>query len=118
MRESNFEGYWSEKDIELWKSIDWKSRNYEEYPVEDDTIEGIGYFYTLKGALNKPITYVKYIRPNPIFPPYYGPVYTIELLEFMKENHFCYPMYDGHKEGPYNIHDRFESSDLNDLLSR
>lgn len=120
MRDPEFSGYWSEHDKELWQSIDWKARNYEEYPVEDsqDPINGIGYFYTMKGTLQKPVRFIKYLRPNPIYPPYYGPIYDSELLEFMKQGGFCYPCYDGRKEGPYDIHDRFESSDLADMLSR
>ena len=27
-------------DLELWKSIDWKERDYMEYPVEDDSFVG------------------------------------------------------------------------------
>ncbi len=113
-----FEGYWTDREKSLWNQTDWAKRNYEEFPVEDDTIEGFGYFYSIDGMVKKPLTFIKYIRPNPIFPPYYGPVYNSELLEFMKDGGYCYPMYDGRTYGHYDIHDRFESSELSDMLSR
>lgn len=120
MKEPEFSGYWSDKDKELWMSIDWKARNYEDYPVEDqqDPINGLGHFYTMDGSFTRPVRFVKYLRANSIYQPYYGPIYDSELLEFMRLGHFCYPMYDGRKEGPYNIHDRFESGEVADLLSR
>ena len=120
MRPIEFNGYWSDRDKELWQSIDWKARDYKAYPVEDtqDPINSVGYFYTTNGKFTKPVTFVKYLNANPIYPPYYGPIYDSELTEFMRKNHFCYPMYDGRKEGPYKMHDRFESNDVADQLSR
>ena len=120
MRQIEFNGYWSDKDKEIWENTDWKARDYKDLPVDDiaDPINGLGHFYTTNGSLTKPIIFIKYIRANPIFPPYYGPLYDSELIEFMYNNNFCYPCYDGRKEGPYNIHDRFESSDVADALSR
>lgn len=113
-----FEGYWSDRDKQIWLNTDWKARNYEELAVEDCTFDGYGYFYSLQGKVEKKITFVKYIRPNPIFPPYYGPVYDSELLEFMKNGSYCYPSYDGRDVGPYSVHDRFEDNELADRLSR
>lgn len=113
-----FGGYWSERDKEIWQKTNWNERNYTEFPVEDDTFESTGYFYSLDGTITKKLTFVKYIRPNPIYPPYYGPVFTAELKEFMKNGKYCYPMYDGNDEGNYQIHDRFEDNELLDLLSR
>ena len=119
MKEPLFEGYWSDKDKETWKNVDWLNRNYEDFPVEDeDPIVLDGYFYTLDGHITKPIKFVKYLRANPVFSPYYGPVYDTELRKFMDLGRFCYPMYDGRKEGAYNIHDRFETDELSDILSR
>lgn len=119
MKEPLFEGYWSDKDKETWKNVDWKNRDYKDFPVEDgDPIVLDGYFYTLDGHFTKPIKFVKYLRANPIFSPYYGPVYDTELLSIMENGHFCYPSFDGRKEGPYNIHDRFDDSELADRLSR
>lgn len=114
-----FEGYWSDKDKKLWKSIDWKANNYKDYPVEDEEpVNGIGYFYTANEVLRKPIKLIKYIRANPIFGPYYGPAYTSEILDFMKLNSFCYPMYDGRMKDSYKVFDRFENTNLADALSR
>lgn len=115
-----FEGYWSDRDKELWKSIDWKSRNYEDYPVDDiqDPINGVGHFYSTNGSFTKPVRFIKYLRANPIYPPYYGPIYDSELIDFMKNNGFCYPMYDGRLEGPYKLLDRFENTEVADMLSR
>ena len=115
--EIEFKGHWSDRERKIWKEIDWKTRNYEELPIEDDTFEGIGYFFTKASKEEKKITFVKYIRPNPIYPPYYGSVYTAELLEFMKNGSYCYPCYDGRDEGHYSIHDRFDTGELADKLS-
>jgi len=100
-REPEFSGYWSDKDKEIWENTDWKARNYEDLPVEDtaDPIASTGYFYSQHGSFTKPIVFVKYIRANSIFPPYYRPVYDTELKDFMKKGSFCYPCYDGRKEG-------------------
>lgn len=120
MREPEFKGYWSEHDKEIWQKTDWQARDYEELPVyEDETFEALASFYGVGvKPIAKKITFVKYIRPNPIFPPYYGPVYTVELLEFMKEGHYCYPCYNGNTWGRYDIHDRFDTGELADMLSR
>ena len=118
MREYEFEGYWSERDKELWEKTDWKARDYKELPVEEDTFLGSGYFYSNSGIKARTMEFIKYIRPNPIFPPYYGPIYTSEVLEYMKNGGYVYPMYDGRQEGNYDIHDRFETQELYDILSR
>jgi len=119
MREIEFSGYWSERDKQIWEQTDWKARDYEELPVEEDTFDSVGYFYSLqKETETHPITFVKYIRPNPIFPPYYGPIYNSQLLKIMEEGHFLRAMYDGRQEGNYDIHDRFETQELYDILSR
>lgn len=116
---AEFSGYWSSKDKELWKQIDWKSRNYEDYPLDvSEYITGPGTFYTVDQQFTKIIKFTKYIRANPIYPPYYGPVYDSELLKLMEEYKLCYACYDGNYEGPYTIHDRFESTDIADILSR
>lgn len=113
MIERDFEGYWSERDKALWKSIDWKARNYEEFPVEDEAIfEETGYFYSKQGKITKKIKFIKYIRPNQLFDPYYGPIYDAELLAFMKQGHYCYPCFDGRKVGPYKVMDRFDAEDI------
>lgn len=113
---NDFKGYWSEREKKIWQEIDWKARDYKEFPIEDDTFVATAYFYTLKGVTEKQITFVKYLRSNPTYPPYYGPVYTSELLEFMHDGKYCYPCFDGRTEGNYNIHDRFEDNDIADIF--
>lgn len=105
-----FNGYWSEKDKEIWTNTDWDARDYNYLAVEEDTFEGLGYFYGIDGQHKTNITFVKYINPNPIYPPFYGPVYTSDLLEYMKQGSYCYPMYNGTYHGPYKVHDRFEAA--------
>lgn len=116
--EIEFKDHWSNIERKIWKETDWKTRNYVELPIEDDTFEADAYFYGIDTKETKRITFVKYIRSNPIFPPYYGPIYTAELLEFMKNGSYCYPSYDGRTEGQYDIHDRFDTDELTDMLSR
>lgn len=117
--EPEFKGYWSERDKELWHATDWRARGYEDLPVEGDTFEGTGYFYVIgTEVVKKRITFQKYLRANSIYSPYYGPVYDSQLKEYMKENSFLTAMYDGTMEGNYPVHDRFETSELYDVLSR
>lgn len=119
MWEPEFKGYWTEKDKEIWQSINWSERDYKEFPVEDEEMPELeAVFYGIGTKETKKVTFVKYIRPNPIFPPYYGPVYNAELLEFMKEGGYCYPCYDGRTWGHYDIHDRFDTGELAERLSR
>lgn len=112
-----FQGYWSDRDKKIWEETDWRARDYKELPVEDDAFLGSGYFYSSHGVKERTMEFVKYIRPNNIFPPYYGPIYTSELLEYMKEGGYLSAMYDGNHEGNYDIHDRFETQELYDRLS-
>lgn len=113
--EPEFKGYWSERDKEIWQNTDWKARDYEELPVEDEIVRD-AYFYSMEGTIKKPIIFVKYIRPNPIFDPYYGPVMNAELKEFVR-GRYVGAMYDGRSEGKYHIHDRFETQELYNRLS-
>ena len=117
--EPEFKGYWSERDKQLWRETDWHARGYEELPVEGDTFEGIAYIYGIGNeVVKRKITFQKYIRSNPIYEPYYGPVYDSQLKEYMKENSLLSAMYDGDMEGNYPIHNRFETDDVYDRLSR
>lgn len=119
MFEREFGGYWSDRDKEIYELTNWKARDFKELLIENDTFTANAYFYGIgQKPIIKQITFVKYIRANSIFPPYYGPKYDSELLEFMKNGSYCYPCYDGRTEGNYHIHDRFETSELADKLSR
>ena len=104
---------WTEEDIELHKSIDWPSRNYFDYPVESDSFEGQAILYSTEFADGKkyvPATFIKYIRSNPLFPPYYAP-------KDMDKTGFVGPMYDGNNHGSYQIHDRYETEEIYRALS-
>ena len=118
MREHEFKGYWSEKEKEIWEKTNWQERDYKELPVEEDTFLGSGYFYSNEGVKQVTMEFVKYIRPNPIYPPYYGPIYNNEIIEYIQEGGYIKtPMYDGRQEGNYDIHDRFETQELYNRLS-
>lgn len=117
--EHQFKGYWSEEDKNLWESIDWKARNYEEYPVEDDTFTGSIIYYTDNGPVtNNGVTFVKVIRSNPIYAPYYRPD-DLDMYEHPMniDKTFIGPMYDGDMHGKYPVHDRYESQSIYDALS-
>lgn len=117
--EIEFKGYWSDRDKTIWQETNWRDRDYEELPVEDETFEGFASIYSLKDEVEKfKVTFQKFIRPNPIYPPYYRPVYDSKLKEFMKEHDLVSAMYNGNREGNYPIHDRFDTYELYDMLSR
>lgn len=103
---------WTDEDIELHKSIDWAARDYKEYPVIDDSFNGKAVCYSTEdGTVYQDCKFIKYIRSNPIYPPYYAP----------EENPFpnaVGPMYDGNHYGNYDIHDRYESQEIYDALSK
>lgn len=102
---------WSEEDIALHKSIDWSARNYEDYEVADDTFIDTAKKYNYGGAPEeKKVVFHKFLRANPIYPPYYAPA----------RNPFdggIGPMYDGHVHGLYGVHDRYEDVETYTRLS-
>ena len=102
---------WDQKDIDLYNSIDWKDRNYDEYEVADDEITSEVTAYGYDGPETKIVKMHKFIRPNAIYPPYY------KAVEEPFDN-VVGPMYDGNRHGKYDIHDRYETQELYDLLSR
>ena len=108
-----FEGYWSEDDKVLWDSIDWEARNYETYPVEDDSFMGDIYLY--RSGSSKPekrtVKFIKYIDANTIFSPHYAP-------EDQKIQGFAGPMHDGTYRGKYRVHDRYDDWELYERMSR
>ena len=56
----------------------------------------------------------KFLRANAIFPPYYKPVME---KPFGMDVSYVGPMYDGNKYGNYDIHDRYETQEVYDMLS-
>lgn len=113
LNEKNYTEYdgWDEKDVELHKSIDWAERNYKDYPVEEDTFTSRAFHYPANDEGDmKEVKFIKYLRANPIFPPYYAPA------EKPFDN-AAGPMFDGRTHGNYDIHDRYETWELYDRLS-
>lgn len=98
------------EDLELWKSIDWKARDYEEYPIPEDNFVGKIYLYG-NGNKTENVEFCKYLSSNPIYPPYYGPVDK-------RVRGYVGPMYDGRTYNGYDIHDRYETQEVYDMLSR
>ena len=120
-REPEFKGNWSEEDIELWKSIDWKSRGYLPYVVEDDIYLGVIQLYGIGDtAIRRAARFNKIIRPNPIFPPYYAPTEQSEndLQREFSDYQIVGPMYDGRDYHGYNVHNRYDTEELYDVLTR
>ena len=115
--EPEFKGKWSDEEIKLWKSIDWKARNYRDYIVEDDTFEGEVVVYGLGEPYYIPTTFVKHIWANPIYSPCYDPVdEDIASKEFPDEV-IVGPMGDGNNHNGYLVHDRYETQKLYNMLS-
>ena len=119
-RYTEFDG-WAQEDIDLWNQIDWKARNYEEYPVPSDSfVDSIVLYGINRGGIRIPATFQKYLRANPIYSPYYGPVDSRSALKEYRDQGYRIvgPMYDGRRhDGKYDIHDRFETQELYDALS-
>lgn len=102
---------WTEEDIAKHKEIDWKARNWEDLDVGDEFKGNIYIYRSDKNNVeNKEVIFHKFLRANPIYPPYYGPV------DF-KPNDLVGPMADGRKHGSYDIHDRYEDQKTYNLLS-
>ena len=112
-----FEGHWSEDDKILWDSIDWKARDYKEYPVEDDTIEGKITIYGEGAPIQLPATFHKVIHANPIYDPDYVPAQSEAKRKEMLHK-YAGPMYDGHTYKGYRIHDRYDTYEMYDRMSR
>ena len=104
---------WTEEDIKLHKSIDWKARNYEEYPVKDDSFTSEVVLYGYDEPQYKKVKFIKYLRANPIYPPYYAP----ENRKPFDVRGYVGPMYDGNTHGNYKIHDRYETQEMYDILT-
>lgn len=102
---------WEEEDIKFWNHIDWQKNGYSDFARTDDTITAKVTKYSMHNdPETKEVTMCKYFRANPIYPPYYAAV------EKPFDN--CVgPMYDGHKAGKVDIHDRYETQEVYDLLS-
>lgn len=102
---------WTEEDVALHKSIDWKARNWEEYDT-GESISGPVYIYRWNEDTQKlpRVVFHKFLRSNPAYSPYYRPIEDVAL-------NVVGPMYDGRKHGNYRIHDRFEDQKTYNILS-
>ena len=108
----NTEDGWTEEDINLHKSIDWKSRNYMDFPVTTDSFVGEAILYGEGKDKLKNVKMIKYLVSNPFYPPYYAP----KENPFKEYSNVVGPMYDGRKHGSYEIHNRYETQELYDTL--
>lgn len=108
----NTEDGWTEEDINLHKSIDWKSRNYMDFPVTTDSFVGEAILYGEGKDKLKNVKMIKYLVANPLYPPYYAP----KENPFKEYDNVVGPIYDGRKRGSYQIHNRYETQELYDTL--
>ena len=109
---------WTDEDIQLHKEIDWAGRNYDDYPVDQDTYMGNITLYTYDGRqITKNVEMVKYLRANPIYPPYYAPRNKQPFEKGFYCKSYTGPMYDGNRHNGYDVHDRFEDYKLYNMLS-
>ena len=101
---------WDEEDIIKHQSIDWAGRNYEDYEDDSEEFKSEVVAYGFGKPIKKIVTMHKFFRANPIYPPYY------KAIEEPFEG-VVGPMYDGNKHGNYDIHDRYETQDVYNMLS-
>lgn len=120
---------WDNDLIELHKSIDWKARDYDDYPVDCSKLTRLVYLYGLRTdghADYAPAHFQLYLRANPIYPPYYKPIDSEKPLAYICS---CYgysrdeiaivgPMSDSRICGGYYIHDVYETQELYDAEMR
>lgn len=108
--EPEFGPEWKEEDIALWKSIDWKARNYERYVDETDTFEGEVVAYSAdEDPKYATVTFAKELSANPIYSPAYKPTSN----PFEGTVGF---MYDGTKHNGYMVMDRTETQEVYDMM--
>lgn len=101
---------WREEDIALHKATDWEARHYEELPTEDTINAFIVIHRWGQKSEVREAKMRKFIRPNPIYPPYYRMEEPVDGV--------VGPMFDGIRaEDGYDIHDRYEDQRTYDLLS-
>ena len=109
--EFNPEDGWTEEDIEFYNNIDWsKANSAGEYQDKSNVFIGEAVLYsTDRDPQYAKVEFVKTYRRNPVFPPYYRPI-AKPFPEGLG------PMYDGLKYNGYDIHDRYETQKVYDML--
>lgn len=108
----NLKDGWTDNDIKLHQSINWKDRNYMDFPVDEDSFTGTAVLYGTGNDRLKNVEMIKYLRANPLYPPYYAP----KKSPFKQYSNVVGPMYDGRKHNSYQVHDRYETQELYDTL--
>lgn len=116
---------WTRNDIEVYNTVDWRARNYEDYPVDGDTIMAEIRIYGLPGykmPITAPVRMQKFLRANPIFSPYYAPVNDDIVLKFIPDEYkdipIVGPMSDGRTHNGNLIMDRYETQEIYDAMMR
>lgn len=102
---------WTPELIDLHKSIDWAARNYEEYEVPGTEVVRPAHLYGMGSEKIERIPYVLKVCSNNIFPPYYG------SKEFQPFEGYTSGMADGRKYDGFDIHDRFETWQMYNMMS-
>lgn len=111
---------WEPQDIELYNSIDWKARNYEEYMVPEPEFKMYASLYTVDDGQHMIyVPFYKFIRPNgDVYPPYYAPKSNpFDYPKFQGEGGVVGPMFDGVYHHNYQVHDRYETYELYDYTT-
>lgn len=117
---------WSDSDIELWNSIDWKARDYTPYQDTLDSFEGILTVYGMDDVETIPVTFVKEFYGNTIYPPKYvvdDDEFAEIAAEYRAAGHpIVSPSVDANTHTDngveYKIADRADTVELYDRLSR
>ena len=108
---------WTDEDIQTHKQIDWKARNYRELPDTSDTFSGmVSIYHEDAPTEHRPVEFVKWFRPNAIFPPYYAPKDKLDVFSPEEADYYVGPMYNGNTYKSYMVHDRYETQELYDML--
>ena len=113
--EPKFSDEWKPEDIELWKSIDWKARNYKPYIDETKKIKGEVKAVGLPGGTRTgEAIFAKEFSANPIYAPKWKPI--TDPFEGQGTNGWY--MYDGvDADDGYMMMTRTETQEVSDALS-
>ena len=117
MDDSEFYGYWSERDKEIWKNTNWDALQSNSVFVEEDNFDGEIYFYSTQECFTKPATFHKKISRDTNIPPHYIPVMSPTISFYMTGNGYAPPIFDGRTHQQYRIYDRYETYDLKNRLN-
>ena len=117
-----FKGTYSETDLTKYEEIenieDIEFNKKSNFSAKETIlpINQVLFYFTEKEFKTSDIddkklyTFHKFLRSNPIFPPYYAAV------DF-EDSDLVGPMYDGRTHKTYGVHDRYETQEMYDRLS-